>query len=162
MYALTGKYYTLQKLAQEVRQWKSECMSIALCHGCFDPLHVGHIKHFCEASKLADKLVVTVTPDRYVNKGPDRPYFHEEDRLFAIASLSMVDACALNLWPDSIRTIEMLKPDFYVKGVDYKDMENCNPNIINERKALEQYHGRMYFTSTEKLSSTELIKKNAF
>ena len=60
------------------------------CHGVFDLLHIGHIKHFQQAKKLGDIVVVTLTPDRYVNKGPNRPCFTEKLRAEAIAALDVV------------------------------------------------------------------------
>ena len=94
-----------------------------LCHGVFDLLHIGHIKHFKEAKNLGDILVVTLTPDRYVNKGPGRPAFNEKLRLEAIAALDVVDFVALNTSHTAVVPIQKLKPNFYCKGSDYKKKE---------------------------------------
>src|SRR3990167_11074467 len=64
---------------------------IAHCHGVFDLLHIGHIRHFKRAREYGDLLVVSLTPDAYVNKGPGRPAFNEQLRAEAIASLDCVD-----------------------------------------------------------------------
>ena len=102
--------------------------SVVQCHGCFDLLHIGHIRHFTEAKSKGDILVVTVTPDKFVNKGPGRPAFKEHLRLEAIASLDCVDYVALNEWATAEETIEILKPDIYCKGPEYK---NSNPDSNN-------------------------------
>ena len=69
---------------------------VVQCHGVFDLMHIGHIRHFQEAKNIGDILVVTLTPDRIVNKGPQRPVFTESLRAEAIASLDCVDYVAIN------------------------------------------------------------------
>ena len=59
---------------------------LVLCHGVFDLLHVGHLKHFEAARKFGDRLVVSLTPDDYVNKGPGRPYYNSSQRLKMLAA----------------------------------------------------------------------------
>jgi len=73
------KLLTINELALRLSDYKSKGKKIVLCHGCFDLMHPGHIKYFQAAKKMGDLLVVTVTPDKYVDKGPDRPVF--SDRL---------------------------------------------------------------------------------
>ena len=85
------KIFSLEKLLKVLHKERAKEKKIVLCHGVFDLLHVGHIKHFKEAKKLGDILVVTLTPDIYVNKGPKRPVFSEKLRIEAIASLDVVD-----------------------------------------------------------------------
>ena len=69
-----------------------------LCHGVFDLLHIGHIKYFEEAKSMGDILVVTLTPDKFVNKGSGRPVFNQTLRAEALASLECVDYVAINEW----------------------------------------------------------------
>ena len=66
---------------------KSNGKSVGLCHGCFDMLHIGHVRHFNSASKKCDYLFVSITPDQYVNKGPNRPVVNHDDRIQMILSL---------------------------------------------------------------------------
>src|SRR5690348_32464 len=91
---------------------------IVLAHGCWDILHIGHIRHFQEAAKLSGTLVVTVTPDRHVNKGHGRPLFNEQMRAEAVAALSCVDFVAIN--DKDIAPVEFLRPNVYVKGAEYR------------------------------------------
>lgn len=142
-----------------VKRWKLEGQSVALCHGCFDPLHIGHIRHFEEASEYADKLIVTVTKDVFVNKGENRPFFCEADRLSMITALRIVDACALCPWDSAVQVIERLLPEFYVKGIDYQNLCDCNPNVLLEKEVVERYGGKLVCTSTKKTSSTALMLK---
>ncbi len=82
------------------------------CHGVFDLLHIGHIRHFEQAARIGDVLVVTVTPDRYVDKGPHRPAFTETLRAEAIGSLSCVDYVAINRWPTAEDTLNFCARTF--------------------------------------------------
>jgi cytidyltransferase-like protein len=72
-----NKIKSLQELSTILAGLKKQGKKISQCHGCFDLVHIGHIKHFESAKKIADVLVVTLTPDRFVNKGPGRPAFPE-------------------------------------------------------------------------------------
>ena len=91
-------------------------------------MHIGHIKHFNEAKNLGDILIVTVTPDKYVNKGPNRPIFSLNTRMESIAALKDIDYVAPNMFSNVIQLIKMLKPNIYCKGKDYK---NFNDDITN-------------------------------
>lgn len=107
---------------------------------------------------MGDVLVVTLTPDRFVNKGPGRPAFNEVLRAEAIAALDTVDYVAINEWPTAIETIKALKPDLYVKGPDYKKMDDdITGNIESEKNAIEYVGGQIAFTSAETFSSSRLI-----
>ena len=103
---MTDKIVSIENLKKIILKLKLKRKKIVLCHGVFDLLHIGHIKHFNEAKKNGDILVVTITPDIYVNKGPSRPSFNEELRLEAIASLSVVNYVALNSSPTAVTVIE--------------------------------------------------------
>ena len=93
---IENKILNPDKLKKIVQYEKKKGKRIVLCHGTFDLLHIGHIKHFKEAKKLGDILIVTLTSDKFVNKGPGRPHFNEGQRLEAISSLSAVDYVSLN------------------------------------------------------------------
>jgi rfaE bifunctional protein nucleotidyltransferase chain/domain len=133
---------------------------VVQCHGVFDLLHVGHIRHFAEAKAIGDLLVVTVTPDCYVNKGPHRPAFPERLRAESIAALASVDYVAINRWPTAVEAIQILRPDFYVKGPDYCDTDRDVTGAIKlEQRAVEQVGGALVRTDERTFSSTELINR---
>ena len=157
----TRKIVSLDELAVIVDKLKSEGRSVAQCHGCFDLLHLGHIKHFESAKAAADIVVVTITPDRFVNKGPGRPVFNENLRMEAIAALQAVDYVALNKWDTAIETIKIVKPTFYVKGQDYKDREkDLTKNIYLEEEAVQSAGGSILFTEEITFSSSTLINSH--
>jgi rfaE bifunctional protein nucleotidyltransferase chain/domain len=157
----TRKIVSIDELAVIVGKLKSEGKSVAQCHGCFDLLHLGHIKHFESAKKAADVVVVTITPDRFVNKGPGRPVFNENLRMEAIAALQAVDYVALNKWDTAIETIRLIKPTYYVKGQDYKNREkDLTKNIYLEEEAVQSVGGSIFFTEEITFSSSTLINSH--
>ena len=155
-----SKILDLDALETFVRNQKAAGRKVVHCHGCFDLLHIGHIRHFQRAREMGDCLVVTITPDQFVNKGPGRPAFPEELRLETIASLETVDAVAINRWAQAVETIKKIKPDIYVKGVEYKNSDNdVTGGIKIEQDAIESVGGRLAFTEDIVFSSSNLINK---
>jgi rfaE bifunctional protein kinase chain/domain/rfaE bifunctional protein nucleotidyltransferase chain/domain len=154
------KIKQITELPSLLKALKENDEMFVLCHGVFDLLHIGHIKYFQEAKSMGDILVVTVTPDRFVNKGPGRPAFDEIHRAEAIAALDVVDYVAINEWPTAIETIKALQPNLYVKGPDYKNFkEDITGNIQLEQDAVKSIGGKMAFTSDVKFSSSSLINE---
>lgn len=152
------KILALTDLAQVVADARAAGKKVAHCHGVFDLLHPGHIKHFEAARKAGDLLVVTLTQDKYVNKGPGRPAFNEQIRLETIAALAVVDYVALNQWPTAIELLEVLRPSFYVKGQEYRDFDaDLTGNIRKEVDAVRAHGGDVYFTDEVVFSSSKLI-----
>ena len=152
------KNYSLEELIKFIKTINRSKKKIVHCHGVFDLLHIGHIHYFQEAKRLGDILIVTLTPDNDVNKGPFRPVFNENQRQEAIAALEAVDCVAINQWATAINTIKLLKPDVYVKGSDYENVNNdITGNIQKEKEAVELVGGKIHFTSTALHSSTQLI-----
>lgn len=151
----------LDELADVIKIQKTAGNKVVHCHGVFDLIHVGHIRHLEEARSKGDFLAVTITPDRYVNKGPDRPVFDENLRAEVLASLACVDYVAINRWPAAVETIELLSPDVYVKGPDYAESENDRTGGIDkERVAIESVGGSIEFTDDITYSSSNLINKH--
>lgn len=155
---MDDKIKTLEELKEIVADLKAEGKKIVHCHGVFDLLHLGHIRYFKEAKSFGDVLLVTITPDSYVRRGPARPAFSEELRAEAIAAVEGVDFVAINKWQTTIETIKLLKPDFYVKGPDYKEYANdVTGNIQLEEDAINSVGGEIRFTTDITFSSTKLI-----
>ena len=154
------KIKSLEQLAKIIASLRAKKRKTVHCHGVFDLLHIGHIRHFEQAKKLGDILVVTVTPDKYVTKGPNHPAFTEDLRAEAIAALDCVDYVAINNWPTAVETIKLLKPDIYAKGTDYKDAQkDYTGKIIDEKTAVKSVGGNIAFTEDIMFSSSSLINK---
>lgn len=131
---------------------------IGLSHGVFDLLHLGHIKHFQEAKKFCDILVVSVTDDKFVFKGPGRPKFNSKERMEALAALQSVDYVILSDSLSAEQNISLLKPNFYFKGPDYKNTSDDITGKINlENKIVKKFGGKTIYTSATKFSSTLLL-----
>jgi len=154
------KILDLEQLAQIVRNLKSSGKKVVHCHGVFDLLHIGHIRYFEQARRMGDILVVTVTPDRYVDKGPHRPAFTETLRAEAIASLTSVDFVAVNQWPTAEETLRLLKPDVYVKGSEFKNSaSDMTGKISREEQVVREIGAELAFTEDIVFSSTNLINR---
>ena len=135
---------------------------IVHCHGVFDLIHIGHIKHFKEAKQYGDLLVVTVTPDRYVDKGHGRPVFKERTRIEALEALKDIDYLSLNNEKSAISAIRKIRPNFYCKGPDYKNFtHDLSGKISEEVREVKKYNGKVIFTKSETYSSTRLINENS-
>jgi rfaE bifunctional protein nucleotidyltransferase chain/domain len=154
------KIKDLQELAALLPALRSEGKTVVHCHGVFDPLHIGHIRHFQQAKKLGHILVVTVTPDRFVNKGPHRPIFPQELRAETIASLECVDYVAVNQSPMAIETIQALKPDVYAKGSEFSAGRDTTGAIGLEAAAVSAVGGRVAFTDDITFSASNLVNRH--
>lgn len=148
-------FENLDKISSDFRGRK-----IVHCHGVFDVVHYGHLVHFKSAKKYGEILVVTVTADKFVNKGPGRPYFNENLRAQMIAALDIVDRVAISPYPTAIPAIIKLKPDFYVKGPDYKNKSSdLTGAIFDEERAVNEIGGKLVFTEDPTYSSSSIINK---
>lgn len=156
--AISDKIKNLDELADIIQTLKKERKRIVQCHGVFDLLHPGHIRHFEAARREGEVLIVTVTPDEYVGKGPGRPVFNQRLRVESIAALQCVDYVAINKWPTAVETIKKLKPDVYAKGSDYADPSaDLSGGISKEEAAIKSIGGRIHFTDEPTFSSTKLL-----
>ena len=154
------RVHTLEELATICTELRAAGKKIAHCHGAFDLLHPGHIRHLQAAKALGDVLVVTVTEDRFIRKGPGRPVFNERLRAESLAALGVVDYVATSPWPTAVETIKLLKPDLYVKGQDYRDRTaDCTGAIAEEERAAQKGGGRLTFTDEVQFSSTRLLNQ---
>jgi len=158
--ATRDKVKSLEEVARLVGIARQSGRRVALAHGCFDLLHLGHVRHLEEAARHGDMLVVTLTADSFVNKGPGRPVFSELLRAQMIAALEHVDLVAINHAPTAVNVLQTVKPDVYVKGSDYADAkDDVTGGIVDERAAVEAHGGRIVFTDDITFSSSSLINR---
>lgn len=151
------KILGLDELAARLATLRAGGSRVVHCHGCFDLMHPGHIKYFQAAGRLGDVLVVTVTPDRFIDKGPGRPVFPEALRCESIAALACVDFVAVNAWPTAEETLRLLRPDVYVKGQEFEKLEDATGKIQREYAVVREIGARMAFTHEVVYSSTKLL-----
>ncbi len=132
---------------------------IVMCHGVFDVLHYGHIIHFEEAKKNGQILVVSLTNDKFVNKGPDRPLFSSVIRAKSLLSLNTVDYVIISDDFDCINTLKIIKPNYFVKDIEYANKNHIsNKNFEKEKKFLKTIKCKLVYTKQKKFSSSEIIK----
>jgi len=152
--------YNLEILSNMSKKIKSDGKKIGLCHGVFDVIHAGHISHFEEVKKNCDFLFVTVTEDKFVNKGPNRPVNSHYFRAKVLESLKHVDYVGINYTSDAVKSIETIKPDFYFKGNDYEGKKDLTLRLQKEALAVKKIGGKLIFTESPLKSSTEIINKS--
>lgn len=151
------KILELEKLAEKLSSLKSQGLKIVHCHGCFDMMHPGHIKYFQASKRMGDILVVTVTPDHFVDKGQGRPVFDQTLRMESIAALECVDYVAENRWPTAEETLRLLLPDYYVKGQEFENLKDKTGKLQKEVQIVKEINAKMRFTHEIVFSSTKLI-----
>ncbi len=155
---VSSKVKDLDELAGVLAGLRQQGKTIVHCHGVFDLIHPGHIRHFEAAKREGDVLVVTITQDGFVNKGPGRPVFNQRLRAESVAALQWVDFVAINRWPSAVEAIALLKPNVYVKGGEYAAPESdVTGMIVHEEEAVKAGGGRIHFTNEITFSSTELL-----
>lgn len=148
---------TLEHLTVIARDLHEAGKRIVLCHGCFDLMHPGHIKYFQASKAMGDILIVTLTPDRFVDKGPGRPVFSEQLRAESIAALACVDYVSINAWPTAENTLRMLRPNVYVKGQEFEKLEDKTGKIQKEYAVIAEIGAEIRFTQEIVFSSTQLL-----
>lgn len=146
----------LSELREEIEKQKDSGELIVFTNGCFDILHVGHIRYLKKAAALGDRLVLAVNSDSSVKslKGETRPFVPETERMEILAALEMVDYLVLFSEADCKAVLEELKPQIYVKGGDYRIED------LPEAETVYDYGGKIILiTEIEGRSTSNLIKK---
>jgi rfaE bifunctional protein nucleotidyltransferase chain/domain len=150
------KVLSRSELRSRVAQWRSAGERITLANGCFDLLHVGHIRYLHAAKELGGKLAVAVNSDESVRKlkGEGRPIMPAQERAEILAALADVDAVVIFPENDVRAIIREIKPDFHAKGTDY------TAESVPEREEVEACGGRVMIVGDPKNhSASEIIQK---
>ena len=130
---------------------------IILCHGNFDVVHPGHLRHLIYAKSKAEILIVSITADRFIQKGIYRPFVPENLRALNMAAFQMVDFVTIDNNQKPIKILKNLQPDFFAKGFEYSS-GGLPPATKEEAKVVESYGGEMIFTPGDIVySSTKLL-----
>lgn len=145
-----GRILNEHDLVEAIHAERAEGRTIAFANGCFDVLHVGHVRYLADAKAQADRLIVAINSDDSVKglKGPGRPILSEPDRAEMVAALDSVDYVVLFSDPDVHRLLRLLKPDVHCKGTDY------TPETVPERDTVLAYGGRIAIVGDPKDHST--------
>jgi rfaE bifunctional protein nucleotidyltransferase chain/domain len=154
--AARSKIGTLEEIEDRLRGARGAGRTVALANGCFDVLHVGHVRYLAGAKAEADVLVVGVNGDASVRrlKGPGRPLVPEDDRALMVAALSSVDHVVVFPEDDVGALLLALRPDVHCKGTDYA------PETVPERDVVRSYGGRVAIVGDRKDHDTRrLVEK---
>ena len=145
-----GEILSREQLAGRVRANRARGLTHAVANGCFDLLHVGHVRYLEAARREADRLIVAVNDDRSMRglKGPNRPILPEADRAELVAALRAVDYVVIFPEPTVTPLLELLKPEVHCKGTDY------TVETVPERDTVRAYGGRIAIVGDPKDHST--------
>jgi len=154
---LSEKIKTEEEAIEIVEERKKRGEKVGLCIGGFDLLHPGHMTHLRSAKALCDFLIVGVTAEEFnaARKGKGRPIYSDAVRCFSLSQLNSVDLVFISKYSKAVEAINSIKPNYYMKGPDYKDKQTAG--ITAEREAIKSVGGEMKYTNDEKLSTSELI-----
>ncbi len=156
----TGKIKTLDQIEAVADDLRAGGRSITLCHGVFDLLHVGHLRHLRVARGFGDALIVSITADEFVQKGPGRPVFQSLLRAEMLAAMELIDYVVVVPDLSAEPILHAVKPDVYAKGGDYIDPDqDVTGKIVRERDIVEQYGGKLVFTEDITFSSSNLLNR---
>ena len=147
--------YTRTEIAKITHDAKRARLVVGLCHGCFDILHVGHIRHFKAAKDQCDLLFVSVTGDRFVNKGAGRPVIFENERAEIISSLKSVSGVVINQAYSSEELLRDIQPSLYFKGQEYLTIDD--KNFASEKKTAVSFDIEIRHTFEKVCSSSKII-----
>ena len=151
------KVKTIEELCQAVGP-RPRAQTVVMCHGVFDLVHPGHIRHLVYAKEKADILIASLTADAHITKASYRPFVPQELRALNLAALEMVDYVIIDPNPTPIEHISRLQPDYFAKGYEYVD-GGLNPKTQQEIEALQSYGGEILFTPGDIVySSSHLIE----
>ena len=135
--------------------------TVIMCHGTFDVVHPGHIRHLIFAKSKADILIASLTCDAFIEKANFRPFIPEDLRAINLAALEMVDYVVIDLEPTPLNNLKSLQPDYFAKGYEYVS-NGLHPKTADEKEILDTYGGEIIFTPGDVVhSSSALIESSA-
>jgi len=126
---------------------------VILCHGVFDVVHPGHVRHLAYAKTRTDILIVSITADKFITKGIYRPHVPQKLRALNLAAFEMVDYVLIDNSPTPYDLLKYLKPDFFAKGFEYTAKGLPKATVL-EKKILASYGGKLIFTPGDVIYSS--------
>ncbi|MCX6764129.1 MAG: PfkB family carbohydrate kinase [Candidatus Nealsonbacteria bacterium] len=156
---INQKIKNIDELAEIVAKLKNEGKKVVQCHGVFELVHPGHLYHFESAKKEGDVLIISITADEFVNKGPGRPIFSAAVRAKSLANIQIVDYVIINHDFSAIELLKKIKPNIYFKDQEYKSaLQDPNRNLYKEAQAVRSVGGEIKFSYEPTFSSSNFLK----
>ena len=154
---INRKIKTVEQLSEIIGP-KPRQKTVIMCHGTFDVVHPGHVRHLLYAKDKGDILVASLTADEHIEKGNFRPYVPEDLRAINLAALQMVDYVIIDRQATPLQNLAILQPDYFAKGYEYSS-NGVNPKTQEEIQVLDTYGGEIIFTPGDIVySSSALIE----
>jgi rfaE bifunctional protein kinase chain/domain len=129
---------------------------VIMCHGTFDLVHPGHIRHLIYAKSKAAVLVASLTSDGHIEKANHRPFVPQELRAMNLAALEVVDYVVIDRNPKPLQNLQIIQPDYFAKGYEY-GQGGIHPKTLEEKEIVEGYGGELLFTPGDIVYSSSAI-----
>jgi rfaE bifunctional protein kinase chain/domain/rfaE bifunctional protein nucleotidyltransferase chain/domain len=155
---VSHKIKTAEEIAAAVGQ-RPRSKTVIMCHGTFDIVHPGHIRHLLYAKNKGDILVASLTADAHIEKANFRPFVPQELRALNLAALEVVDYVVIDSEPTPLRNIGIIRPDYFAKGYEYSK-DGLHPRTAEEKTAIESYGGELILTPGDIVYSSSRIIEN--
>jgi rfaE bifunctional protein kinase chain/domain len=160
-FALAERYRHKIKSPQELRELLGappRAAKVIMCHGVFDVVHPGHVRHLLFAKSKGDVLIASLTADRHIDKGKYRPHVPQELRAVNLAAFEMVDYVVIDERATPLENLRIIQPDYFAKGYEYAASGALHARTREELDIVQAYGGELLFTPGDIVySSTNLI-----
>jgi rfaE bifunctional protein kinase chain/domain len=153
------KILNSKKLDQLIKKLKKNKKKIVMCHGTFDLVHPGHIRHLFYAKSKGDVLIVSITGDKFVTKQSKGTYVPEDLRIRNLAALELVDYTFIDYNFKPLSLISKIKPNYFVKGYEYNLDKTLNSNTLEEKLLVEKFGGKIIFSPGDVVYSSTKLQK---
>ena len=159
MVSLTERYSHKIKTPEELRELlgpRPRKETVIMCHGVFDVVHPGHVRHLLYAKSKADILVASITADKHITKGADRPHVPQDLRALNLAAFELVDYVIVDRNETPIENLRLLQPDLFAKGFEY-NAKSISPKTLEEQAIVESFGGQIIFTPGDIVYSSSAL-----
>lgn len=159
MVSLSERYAHKIKTPSEIREIlgdRPRKKSVIMCHGVFDVVHPGHVRHMLYAKSKADILIASITADKHITKGADRPHVPQDLRAVNLAAFEMVDYVVIDKNETPIENLKIIQPDMFAKGFEY-NANAISPKTLEEQATMESFGGQLIFTPGDIVYSSSAL-----
>ena len=150
-----------EELIKTINYFKDQGKKIVHCHGCFDLIHPGHMRHLKFAKEQGDILLVSITADKFIQKDYMNPFVTQNLRASSLSAIEFVDLVYINESSVGTELIKEIKPDIYVKGQEYAKNKKIHTGFIEEKALVESFGGKVVYSPGDIIfSSTQMINRS--